>query len=93
LGDLFADDNADDPGELADESLRRRAVRDALAGLPERRRRVLELRFGLDGEPKSLEAIGAELGLTRERIRQLESEALAELAETLGDVDELALAA
>ncbi|MGH2797951.1 MAG: sigma-70 family RNA polymerase sigma factor, partial [Thermoleophilaceae bacterium] len=58
LGDLFADDNADDPGELADESLRRRAVRDALAGLPERRRRVLELRFGLDGEPKSLEAIG-----------------------------------
>ena len=93
LGDLFADDNADDPGELADESLRRRAVRDALAGLSERRRRVLELRFGLDGEPKSLEAIGAELGLTRERIRQLESEALAELAETLGDVDELALAA
>jgi RNA polymerase primary sigma factor len=98
LGDLFVDDNTDDPGERADEYLRRRAVRDALGELPERGRRVLELRFGLDGEPRSLEAIGAELGLTRERIRQLESEALAELAETLGgadgiDPDELAQAA
>ena len=99
LGDLFADENADDPGELADEYLRRRSVRVALAELPERERRILELRFGVDCEPHSLDAIGAELGLTRERIRQLESEALAKLANSLGgpvplgDESGLALAA
>jgi RNA polymerase primary sigma factor len=101
LGDLFADENADDPSELAEEALRARAVRLALADLPERERRIVELRFGIGSEPRSLEAIGAELGLTRERIRQLESEALAKLAETLEDLrladgaadEELALAA
>jgi RNA polymerase primary sigma factor len=92
LGDLFADEYADDPGELADEFLRRRAVRLALAELPERERRILELRFGFDDKPHSLESIGAELGLTRERVRQLESEALAKLADNLGD-GELPLAA
>jgi RNA polymerase primary sigma factor len=92
LGELFADENADDPGELAAEFLRRRAVRLALAELPERERRILELRFGIDCEPHSLEAIGGELGLTRERIRQLEGEARAKLAASLGD-GELALAA
>jgi RNA polymerase primary sigma factor len=95
LGDLFADENADDPRELAEESLRRRAVRTALAELPERERRLIELRFGLDCEPQSLESIGAELGLTRERVRQLEASALDKLAASLGggDDDELALAA
>jgi RNA polymerase primary sigma factor len=90
LGDLFADDGADDPGEAAGEMLRRRAVRDALTALPERQRRILELRFGIDCEPHSLEAIAGELSISRERIRQLESDALAELAASLG---ELALAA
>ena len=52
-----------------------------MAGLPERERRVLQLRFGFDGEPASLEAIGKELGLTRERVRQIESQALQRLAE------------
>jgi len=93
LGDLFADENADDPGELADEYLRRRTVRLALAELPEPERRVLELRYGFDDEPHSLESIGAELGLSRERIRRLESEALAKLAVSLGDDGELALSA
>jgi RNA polymerase primary sigma factor len=93
LGDLFADENADDPEELADELLRGRAVRVALAELPELERRILELRYGIDGEPHSLEAIGAELGISRERIRRLEGEALAALAETLADGDELALSA
>jgi RNA polymerase primary sigma factor len=93
-GDLFADEHADDPGELAEDALRRRAVRSALADLPERERRILELRFGLDGEPRSLEAIGAEIGLTRERIRQLETQGLAKLAERLGVTDlDLAVAA
>ena len=92
-GDLFADDSADDPGDLAEEALRRQAVHLALSDLPERERRIVELRFGLDGEPQPLESIGAELGLTRERIRQLEAQALAKLATTLGDDAELALAA
>jgi RNA polymerase primary sigma factor len=93
LGDLFADAYADDPEERAHEYLRSRAVRIALAELPDLKRRVLELRYGLDGEPHSLEAIGAELGISRERIRRLEGEALATLAESLGDGDELALSA
>ena len=93
LGDLFADENAEDPEEAAAGYLRGRAVRLALEQLPELERRILELRYGLDGEPRSLEAIGAELGISRERIRRLEGEALDTLAETLGDGDELALSA
>ena len=98
LGDLFADDTSDGPAELAEDALRARAVREALADLPERERRIMELRFGVDAEPQSLEAIGRELELTRERVRQLEAQALAKLSETLGalapaDEDELALAA
>ena len=89
LGEFFADENADDPADLAEESLRRRAVRLALAELPELERRVLELRFGIDGEPRSLEAIGAELELPRERVRRLETEGLASLARTLGGPESL----
>jgi RNA polymerase primary sigma factor len=81
--------------------LRARAVREALSQLPERERRILELRFGIDSDPQSLEAIGAELELTRERVRQLEAQALARLTNTLGALepgdedndDELPLAA
>ena len=89
FGDLFADDNAEDPIELADASLERRRLREALALLEERERRVLELRFGLagSGEMTSLEDIGRELGLTRERIRQLEANALRQLEELLQDAE------
>jgi RNA polymerase primary sigma factor len=80
LGDLFADREALDPYEEAEESLRRQGVRRALDALPERERRILELRFGFEGEPWTLEAIGHELDLTRERVRQLEGQALARLA-------------
>jgi RNA polymerase primary sigma factor len=79
LGDLFADREAVDPFDEAEESLRRQGVRRALEALPERERRILELRFGFDGEPWTLEAIGHELDLTRERVRQLEGQALARL--------------
>jgi RNA polymerase primary sigma factor len=79
LGDLFADREAADPFDEAEESLRRQGVRRALEALPERERRILELRFGFDGEPWTLEAIGHELDLTRERVRQLEGQALARL--------------
>ncbi len=80
LGDLFADREAADPFDEAEESLRRQSVRRALDALPERERRILELRFGFEGEPWTLEAIGHELDLTRERVRQLEGQALSRLA-------------
>ena len=89
LGDLFADREAPDPFEEAEESLRRQGVRRALDALPERERRILELRFGFDGEPWTLEAIGHELDLTRERVRQLEGQALKRL-EALRDLAGLA---
>ena len=73
----------------AEESLRRQGVRKALDALPERERRILELRFGFEGEPWTLEAIGHELDLTRERVRQLEGQALSRLA-ALRDLASLA---
>jgi RNA polymerase primary sigma factor len=79
LGDLFADREAADPFDEAEESLRRQSIRRALDALPERERRILELRFGFEGEPWTLEAIGHELDLTRERVRQLEGQALKRL--------------
>ena len=85
LGDLFADESSVDPAEEAVESVRRQRVQRAVADLPERQRRIIELRFGFDSEPASLETIGKELGLTRERVRQLESDALARLQLALGD--------
>ena len=91
LGDLFADETSLDPAEEAVDSMRRERVQRAVAELPERQRRIIELRFGFSGESASLETIGKELGLTRERVRQLESEALMRLQLELGD--ELASAA
>jgi RNA polymerase primary sigma factor len=95
LGELFADENAPDPAEAGAAILRSRRVADALAGLDDAERRILELRYGFDGEPQTLEAIGKELGISRERIRQLEARALAQLEEELAgsDLDLLALAA
>lgn len=80
LGDLFADRESLDPHEEAEDSLRQQAVQQALADLPARERRILKWRFGFEGEQKSLEQIGNELNLTRERVRQLESQALERLS-------------
>jgi RNA polymerase primary sigma factor len=96
LGDLFSDPTAADPAEDAAESLKRQTVQKALAGLPERQRRIVELRYGFAGETTSLEAIGKELGITRERVRQLERDALDRLEHELDGVvtgDDLANAA
>jgi RNA polymerase primary sigma factor len=89
LGDLFSDPTAVDPVEEAATSLRQQAVRSALEKLPERERRLVQLRFGLDCEPQSLESIGRELGITRERVRQLERDCLARLQFELATVAEL----
>jgi len=77
LGDLFASEQTPVEEEL-EVSLREEALHRALGELPEREREVIKLRFGLNGDrdPLSLEAIGREMGLTRERVRQIEAEAL-----------------
>jgi RNA polymerase primary sigma factor len=80
LGELVAGES-DAPEEELSVSLREDALESALAELPERARDVLRLRYGLGGvEPHSLESIGRELGITRERVRQIEADALSRLA-------------
>jgi RNA polymerase primary sigma factor len=79
-GDMLEDVNSEQPDAVLAELLRGVELETALASLNERMRHVLELRFGLNGsQPKTLEECGAELGVTRERVRQLESRALREL--------------
>jgi len=95
LGELFADPESVDPEASALDTMRGVAIRQAVERLPERERRVVELRFGFDGEVQSLEAIGRELGITRERVRQLEANAFARLEQELeslvsAEADELA---
>ena len=80
LGDLIEDRSAPAPADVAAQSSVRRQVDEALSHLTDRERKVLELRFGLaDGRPRTLEEIGGELNLTRERIRQIERKALGRL--------------
>jgi RNA polymerase primary sigma factor len=83
LADRLVDEEAPDPSDEAEEALRMEAVRRAVGELPVRERRVIELRYGLRGDGTTLEAIGQELGLTRERVRQLEKQALARLETAL----------
>jgi len=80
LGDFVPGDDPL-PDELVEDSLRSQTLTEALRSLPERHRLVVMLRYGLDdAEPKTLEEIGRRLGLTRERVRQIEVEALKRLA-------------
>jgi RNA polymerase primary sigma factor len=80
LQDLLEDDSAASPDQLAVEAIGREALDHALAALPERERQVLVLRFGLDsGTPRTLEAVGAVMGFSRERARQVERSALTAL--------------
>jgi RNA polymerase primary sigma factor len=80
FGDMIEDDNADLPEETTAETMRSTELTRALASLNPRMRLVIARRFGLDGQtPQTLEQVGSELGITRERVRQLESRALREL--------------
>jgi RNA polymerase primary sigma factor len=83
LGDLVEDVQGVDPDQQAAEISMRAAVQKALTALPERERRIIELRFGLDegggGQPRTLEEVGQQLGVTRERIRQIEAKVLRKL--------------
>jgi RNA polymerase primary sigma factor len=82
FGDLIAGEGTE-PSEEVHVSLAERAVRKAVDTLPEREREVVKLRYGMNGDrdPQSLEEIGRRLGITRERVRQIEAQALARLAE------------
>ncbi len=80
LGDFVPDDQAESPFDTASLSLRREDIEMALASLPDRERKVIELRFGLSGEPPcTLEEVGRAFGVTRERIRQIENNTLKKL--------------
>jgi len=80
LGDFLEDPTALAPAEAASQQLLREQVEDVLASLTSRERRVLQLRFGLeDGRSRTLEEVGREFGVTRERIRQIEAKALRKL--------------
>jgi RNA polymerase primary sigma factor len=80
FGQFIADEQAESPYERAVEILRDDALRDALANLSYRERRVLELRYGLGSEhPRTLDEVGRTFNVTRERIRQIESQSLKKL--------------
>ncbi len=80
LGDFVPDEQAESPFDTASLSLRREDIELALSSLPDRERRVIELRFGLCGTPPStLEEVGRAFGVTRERIRQIENNTLKKL--------------
>ncbi len=92
FGHFLEDDSEPLPDEAADVTLRNEALARALAMLAERERRVLELRYGLNGEsPCTLDEVGRAFNVTRERIRQIENQSLKKLralaeAQTLRDV-------
>jgi RNA polymerase primary sigma factor len=78
--DVIEDEGSDRPEDVTTQHLQEAEVQEALTHLNDRARRVLELRYGLAGEPpRSLEEVGRVLGVTRERVRQLEANAFREL--------------
>ncbi len=80
LGDFIEDEDAKSPLEAASEQLLKSQVKDMLGALSEREQKIVRLRFGLeDGKSHTLEEVGAEFSVTRERIRQIEAKALAKL--------------
>jgi len=80
LSDILEDEGALAPSDAAARAMLAEAVRNVLADLSERERKVVCLRFGLeDGQPRTLEEVGKAFGVTRERVRQIESKSLAKL--------------
>ena len=80
LGDFIEDSMAVAPPDAASDSMLREQLEQVLDGLADRERKVIKFRFGLeDGPPRTLEEVGREFGVTRERIRQIESKTLAKL--------------
>ncbi|MCW2922598.1 MAG: sigma-70 family polymerase sigma factor [Thermoleophilia bacterium] len=89
FGQFVADETATSPEDSASQEARAETLRRVLQSLSQRERRVLELRYGLAGEhPRTLDEVGREFGVTRERIRQIENQALRKL-EALGEAQAL----
>ena len=81
LGELLSDPRAENIDDELEQKRRRLVIRRAMSSLPDRERVVLERHYGLAGAPETLQEIGADLGLTRERVRQLEAHALSTLSQ------------
>ena len=80
LGDFIQDEDSPAPVEVATKNLLREQIQEVLATLPPREVRILQLRYGLlDGESYTLEEVGKKMGVTRERVRQIEAQALSRL--------------
>jgi RNA polymerase primary sigma factor len=80
LGDFIEDEDSPEPVEIATHNLLREQIQEVLNGLPPREVRILQLRYGLlDGESYTLEEVGKKMGVTRERVRQIEAQALSRL--------------
>jgi RNA polymerase primary sigma factor len=80
LGDFIEDDEAPPPDDTATYNLLREHLAEVLNGLPPREVRILQLRYGLlDGQAYTLEEVGRKMGVTRERVRQIEAQALSRL--------------
>src|SRR5687768_895651 len=80
LGDFIQDEDSPEPVEIATHNLLREQIAEVLNGLPPREVRILQLRYGLlDGESYTLEEVGKKMGVTRERVRQIEAQALSRL--------------
>jgi RNA polymerase primary sigma factor len=80
LGDFIQDEDSPEPVEIATHNLLKEQIAEVLNGLPPREVRILQLRYGLlDGESYTLEEVGKKMGVTRERVRQIEAQALSRL--------------
>ncbi len=80
LGDFVEDQDAPEPGDVVTQSLLREQLQEILNTLPPREVRILQLRYGLlDGRSYTLEEVGRKMGVTRERVRQIEAQALSRL--------------
>ena len=91
LGDMVMDEDQKSPDDALVESDSLHHVMNMLKTMDEREATVLRMRFGIDGhEPKTLKEIGEQLGLTRERVRQIETEALRKMADSMEDPRERA---
>ncbi len=80
LGDFISDDDNDSPEDVASTQLLKEQINEVLGSLSERERKIIQMRFGLgNGKSRTLEEVGQEFDVTRERIRQIEAKALAKL--------------
>jgi len=89
VGEIIADENADTPFEQLEEKTNSTMIHDLLPTLDSREQEILRQRFGLQGDEKTLEEVGQQFGVTRERIRQIQEIALAKLRKKIETLDHI----